>query len=146
VDDSTESRQNHPSRADMDIDEEPQTDSDVAMATDALPSTNPTAASTAEASPIQRVSVEQGESSSRPTPLAFRNMIAGSSHGSSPVSGSSGGRTITVPAVDEKAQSELRRKIMDIQRDPTISFADKAGMIQVQYAHPRRPILWHCSA
>ncbi|KAF9184327.1 hypothetical protein BGZ51_003397 [Haplosporangium sp. Z 767] len=31
---------------------------------------------------------------------------------------------------DERAQSELRRKIMDIQRDPSISFADKAGMIQ----------------
>ncbi|KAG0211153.1 hypothetical protein BGX28_008463 [Mortierella sp. GBA30] len=40
------------------------------------------------------------------------------------------GKTVTVPTVDEKAQSELRRKIMDIQRDPTISFADKAGMIQ----------------
>ncbi|KAG0057860.1 hypothetical protein BGZ83_000047 [Gryganskiella cystojenkinii] len=34
------------------------------------------------------------------------------------------------PIVDEKAQTELRRKIMDIQRDPTISFADKARMIQ----------------
>ncbi|KAG0281919.1 hypothetical protein BGZ95_006426 [Linnemannia exigua] len=32
--------------------------------------------------------------------------------------------------VDEKDQAELRRKIMDIQRDPTISFADKASMIQ----------------
>ncbi|KAF9975524.1 hypothetical protein BGZ73_000828 [Actinomortierella ambigua] len=36
----------------------------------------------------------------------------------------------SAPVVDEKAQSELRRKIMDIQRDPTISFADKAAMIQ----------------
>lgn len=36
------------------------------------------------------------------------------------------------PLVDEKDQAELRRKIMDIQRDPTISFADKASMIQVR--------------
>ncbi|KAF9919980.1 hypothetical protein FBU30_010294 [Linnemannia zychae] len=36
----------------------------------------------------------------------------------------------TVPTVDEKAQSELRRKIMEIQRDTSIKFADKAGMIQ----------------
>ncbi|KAF9361195.1 hypothetical protein BGX34_007282 [Mortierella sp. NVP85] len=47
----------------MDIDEEPQTETDVAMATDALPSTSPTAASTAEPSPIQRLSVEQETSS-----------------------------------------------------------------------------------
>ncbi|KAG0357876.1 hypothetical protein BGZ54_000141, partial [Gamsiella multidivaricata] len=40
------------------------------------------------------------------------------------------GRRVSVPVVDEKAQSELRRKIMDIQRDSTISFTDKAGMIQ----------------
>ncbi|KAG0310294.1 hypothetical protein BGZ99_000467 [Dissophora globulifera] len=44
--------------------------------------------------------------------------------------GASAGKPVSVPLVDEKAQSELRRKIMDIQRDPTISFADKAGMIQ----------------
>ncbi|KAF9307184.1 hypothetical protein BGZ74_009890 [Mortierella antarctica] len=45
-------------------------------------------------------------------------------------SSSSNPRTSVAPVVDERAQSELRRKIMDIQRDPTISFADKAGMIQ----------------
>ncbi|KAF9205355.1 hypothetical protein BGZ59_000517 [Podila verticillata] len=43
---------------------------------------------------------------------------------------SNSNRTPVAPVVDERAQSELRRKIMDIQRDPTISFADKAGMIQ----------------
>lgn len=40
------------------------------------------------------------------------------------------GAKSSTPAVDEKAQSELRRKIMEIQRDPTIKFSDKAGMIQ----------------
>ncbi|KAG0362216.1 hypothetical protein BG005_006355 [Podila minutissima] len=36
----------------------------------------------------------------------------------------------SAPMVDEKAQSELRRKIMEIQRDPNIDFGAKAGMIQ----------------
>ncbi|KAG0238886.1 hypothetical protein BGW42_000047 [Actinomortierella wolfii] len=39
-------------------------------------------------------------------------------------------RSSAAPVIDEKAQSELRRKIMDIQRDPTISFSEKAAMIQ----------------
>ncbi|KAG0355914.1 hypothetical protein BGZ54_000925 [Gamsiella multidivaricata] len=43
---------------------------------------------------------------------------------------STSARAAVVPVVDEKAQSELRRKIMDIQRDPTIRFAEKAAMIQ----------------
>lgn len=57
----------------------------------------------------------------------------GTSSGASTAGSSSSNpnRTPVAPVVDEKAQSELRRKIMDIQRDPTISFADKAGMIQV---------------
>ncbi|KAF8945090.1 hypothetical protein BGZ47_003275 [Haplosporangium gracile] len=42
------------------------------------------------------------------------------------------GAKSSTPAVDEKAQSELRRKIMEIQRDPNIKFADKAGMIQAR--------------
>jgi hypothetical protein len=42
------------------------------------------------------------------------------------------GPKTSAPAVDEKAQSELRRKIMEIQRDPNIKFADKAGMIQAR--------------
>ncbi|KAG0334014.1 hypothetical protein BG000_008707 [Podila horticola] len=56
----------------------------------------------------------------------------GTSSGASTAGSSSStpNRTPVAPVVDEKAQSELRRKIMDIQRDPTISFADKAGMIQ----------------
>jgi len=43
------------------------------------------------------------------------------------------GRTVSVPVVDEKAQAELRRKIMEIQRDPKISFPEKAGLIQVSF-------------
>ncbi|KAF9357983.1 hypothetical protein BGX26_002716 [Mortierella sp. AD094] len=38
--------------------------------------------------------------------------------------------TATVPLVDENAQNELRKKIMDIQRNPAISFGEKASMIQ----------------
>lgn len=57
----------------------------------------------------------------------------GSSANSGATSGSgSSTSTKPTPIVDEKAQNELRRKIMDIQRDPTISFADKAKMIQVR--------------
>lgn len=64
----------------------------------------------------------------------------GTSSGTSPSgSGSSNpSRTPVAPVVDERAQSELRRKIMDIQRDPTISFADKAGMIQVLWLGLKR--------
>ncbi|KAF9981892.1 hypothetical protein BGZ75_006739 [Mortierella antarctica] len=61
---------------------------------------------------------------------------AGSGSGSSRVldAGSSRGALTTFPAktlaVDEKAQSELRKKIMEIQRNPDIDFAAKASMIQ----------------
>ncbi|KAG0033426.1 hypothetical protein BGZ81_008512 [Podila clonocystis] len=64
--------------------------------------------------------------------LSIRSGASGSgtSSGSTGGSSSANPRTPVAPVVDEKTQSELRRKIMDIQRDPTISFADKAGMIQ----------------
>lgn len=55
-----------------------------------------------------------------------------SSTSSGPAAGQSSAKS-SAPLVDEKAQTELRRKIMDIQRDPTISFADKASMIQVKH-------------
>ncbi|KAG0264790.1 hypothetical protein BG011_006063 [Mortierella polycephala] len=43
---------------------------------------------------------------------------------------SSSSRQPAVPVVDEVAQKELRRKIVDIQMDPNISPTDKAAMIQ----------------
>ncbi|KAF9413613.1 hypothetical protein BGZ94_000655 [Podila epigama] len=61
---------------------------------------------------------------------------------SSPTSSSRAGRRIREyldagtqtrakpPVVDEKTQSELRRKIMDIQRDSSISSSAKASLIQ----------------
>jgi hypothetical protein len=60
----------------------------------------------------------------------------GSSQATSAVSTSrssvvSAGRVVSVPLVDERAQAELRRKIMEIQRNPKISFPEKAGLIQV---------------
>ncbi|KAG0033096.1 hypothetical protein BGZ82_006250 [Podila clonocystis] len=65
---------------------------------------------------------------------------SGSNSGLGPGSGSGSGSGSGVmplttskpsaPMVDEKAQSELRRKIMEIQRDPNIDFGAKAGMIQ----------------
>ncbi|KAG0338237.1 hypothetical protein BG004_007300 [Podila humilis] len=47
-----------------------------------------------------------------------------------PTATTGSGSKSSAPVVDEKAQSELRRKIMEIQRDPNIAFAAKAGMIQ----------------
>ncbi|KAF8952782.1 hypothetical protein BGZ52_003900 [Haplosporangium bisporale] len=56
---------------------------------------------------------------------------SGSGSGSGSVSGSGLSTSKpSVPIVDEKAQSELRRKIMEIQRDPSIEFGAKAGLIQ----------------
>ncbi|KAF9190554.1 hypothetical protein BGZ51_008492 [Haplosporangium sp. Z 767] len=43
---------------------------------------------------------------------------------------SSSSRQPATPVVDEVAQKELRRKIVDIQMDPNISSTDKAAMIQ----------------
>jgi len=60
--------------------------------------------------------------------------VAGSAAGTAAAGTSSSAKQ--TPVVDEQAQNELRRKIMDIQRDPTISFADKAKMIQVRLATP----------
>ncbi|KAG0254064.1 hypothetical protein DFQ27_007073 [Actinomortierella ambigua] len=68
----------------------------------------------------------QGASSSTEA-VRSSTTTTGSTAGSTSTSAT---RPVTVPIIDEKAQSELRRKIMDIQRDPTISFAEKAAMIQ----------------
>jgi hypothetical protein len=63
----------------------------------------------------------------RPTSSSGSRSGSGQSTGQQPAA-----RPNAAPLVDEKDQAELRRKIMDIQRDPTISFADKASMIQVR--------------
>ncbi|KAF9538371.1 hypothetical protein EC957_006886 [Mortierella hygrophila] len=75
----------------------------------------------------QRMSSSSGSSSrvGRPTSSSGSRSASGQQAGQQPAA-----RSNTVPLVDEKDQAELRRKIMDIQRDPTISFADKASMIQ----------------
>ncbi|KAF9991110.1 hypothetical protein BGZ75_004594 [Mortierella antarctica] len=134
--------QHIPNDNDMDLDEEQQVDTDSPMLLSHAP-----AAPQAAVLPIgveSRLSssgrgdgprVQAGSSSHMATePGSSRQ---GSSTTAPPVSlmgntaaSGSTGKTVTVPAVDEKAQSELRRKIMDIQADSTISFADKAGMIQ----------------
>ncbi|CAO3566576.1 unnamed protein product [Mortierella alpina] len=80
---------------------------------------------------LSRARLSYAERSERPDRSSSQ---AGSGPGSSRGAGSSRGGSSafagTTPAVDEKAQSELRRKIMDIQRNPDISFVDKASMIQ----------------
>ncbi|KAF9584753.1 hypothetical protein BGW38_005315 [Lunasporangiospora selenospora] len=76
--------------------------------------------SSTQASSSNQASSESGRSTSRED-VSFRQGI------STPFTQP---KALTVPVVDEKAQSELRRKIMDIQRDPSIKFADKAAMIQ----------------
>ncbi|KAF9122482.1 hypothetical protein BGW39_009716 [Mortierella sp. 14UC] len=70
----------------------------------------------------QRMTTSSGSSSRA-------NRPSSSSTSSGPTAGQPAVKP-SAPLVDEKAQAELRRKIMDIQRDPTISFADKASMIQ----------------
>ncbi|KAF9429715.1 hypothetical protein BGZ94_009742 [Podila epigama] len=55
---------------------------------------------------------------------------SGSTSGTGAGSGTGSNSKPGAPLVDEKAQSELRRKIMEIQRDPNIDFAAKAGLIQ----------------
>lgn len=88
-------------------------------------------------------SAQQGQRAGSVTtaPITADSPEAGgtSSSSSSSGAGAVAGRPATAstakastPAVDEKAQSELRRKIMEIQRDPTIKFVDKAGMIQAR--------------
>ncbi|KAF8940322.1 hypothetical protein BGZ58_006969 [Dissophora ornata] len=62
----------------------------------------------------------------------------GSGSNSSVAESSPSGLKRPIPVVDEKTQSELRRKIMDIQRDPTVSFVDKAAMIQ-KLMSPHKP-------
>lgn len=140
VDQDAESSQNPPSGPDMGMDEDPQPDSETAMVIDAQPSADHPGGSTSEASTSQMLlPTEHGGPSSLSTPSSNGNNVSVVSHGPISLAGSGssvGGRTVTVPMVDEKAQSELRRKIMDIQRDPTISFADKAGMIQVHITSP----------
>ncbi|KAF9964227.1 hypothetical protein BGZ70_006762 [Mortierella alpina] len=80
---------------------------------------------------LSRARLSYAERSERPDRPSSQ---AGAGSGSSRSAGSSRGGTNPVtassPPVDEKAQSELRRKIMDIQRNPDIGFADKASMIQ----------------
>ncbi|KAF9282042.1 hypothetical protein BGZ68_006236 [Mortierella alpina] len=79
---------------------------------------------------LSRARPSYAERSERPD---RSNSLAGSSAGSSRVTGLRAAPatfTASAPAVDEKAQSELRRKIMEIQRNPDINFADKASMIQ----------------
>ncbi|KAF9121052.1 hypothetical protein BG015_005920, partial [Linnemannia schmuckeri] len=75
----------------------------------------------------QRMTSSPGSSSraGRPTSSSGSRSGSGQSAGQQPAA-----RVNAAPLVDEKDQAELRRKIMDIQRDPTISFADKASMIQ----------------
>ncbi|KAF9953449.1 hypothetical protein BGZ72_005398 [Mortierella alpina] len=80
---------------------------------------------------LSRARLSYAERSERPERSGAQ---AGSGSGSSRVLGAGNSRgastTASTPAVDEKAQSELRRKIMEIQRNPDIEFADKASMIQ----------------
>ncbi|KAF9296623.1 hypothetical protein BGZ88_012267 [Linnemannia elongata] len=75
----------------------------------------------------QRMTTSSGSSSrvGRPTSSTGSRSGSGQQAGQPPAARPNAG-----PLVDEKDQAELRRKIMDIQRDPTISFADKASMIQ----------------
>ncbi|KAF9901906.1 hypothetical protein EC991_005554 [Linnemannia zychae] len=74
-------------------------------------------------------------SGSEPTaPVTTVPSEAGGSPSTRADSGGASGAGVkaSAPGVDEKAQSELRRKIMEIQRDPNIKFTDKAGMIQAR--------------
>lgn len=66
-----------------------------------------------------------------PSSASSSNVSFSQSSTAIPATVVSTGRTVSVPVVDEKAQAELRRKIMEIQRDPKISFSEKAGLIQV---------------
>lgn len=81
----------------------------------------------------QRMTTSSGSSSrvGRPTSSTGSRSGSGQQAGQPPAARPNAG-----PLVDEKDQAELRRKIMDIQRDPTISFADKASMIQVRQDIP----------
>ncbi|KAF9102734.1 hypothetical protein BGX27_010867 [Mortierella sp. AM989] len=124
----------HGSRSDMDVDEAPQTGNDASMQVDSTATSSgsvstPNAASSSSSSGLAvGSSAQQSQSGSSSQVNGGSGSASGS--GSDSAGTGSAGKTVSVPAVDEKAQSELRRKIMDIQRDPTITFADKAGMIQ----------------
>ncbi|KAI1307356.1 hypothetical protein EDD11_004503 [Mortierella claussenii] len=118
--------------SDMDVDQEAEMDSDVVMQMDDTASANDQALTRALPSPAEQQSASNTGQYAHRIDLGS-NSGAGSTFtdpGSSQTAATSVARTVSVPVVDEKAQSELRRKIMDIQRDPGISFADKAGMIQ----------------
>ncbi|KAG0294683.1 hypothetical protein BGZ96_000708 [Linnemannia gamsii] len=87
----------------------------------------------------QRVGSGTTAPTSADTPEAGGTSPSSSSSGAGVVPGRTGtasGAKASAPAVDEKAQSELRRKIMEIQRDPNINFVDKAGMIQARLYFP----------
>ncbi|KAF9170661.1 hypothetical protein BGX21_008506 [Mortierella sp. AD011] len=114
------------SRSDMEVDEAPQIDNDVSMQVDSTTTPSPGVGSSAD--PTSSVSNSRPGEGSSVQQSQSRESSSASGSGSS--SARTGGKVASVPVVDEQAQSELRRKIMDIQRDPSISFADKAGMIQ----------------
>ncbi|KAF9202115.1 hypothetical protein BGZ49_007679 [Haplosporangium sp. Z 27] len=119
------------SRTDMDLDEVSQVDSDISMQVDSTtvvptissPSNFTSSASISGGPSVGGSSTQQSQSES-----SFQNASGSGSTSNSARTGSAG--KTSVPVVDEKAQSELRRKIMDIQRDPSINFADKARLIQ----------------
>ncbi|KAF8977655.1 hypothetical protein BGZ46_007226 [Entomortierella lignicola] len=119
------------SRTDMDLDEVSQVDSDISMQVDSTtvvptissPSNFMSSASISGGPSVGGSSTQQSQSES-----SFQNASGSGSTSNSARTGSAG--KTSVPVVDEKAQSELRRKIMDIQRDPSINFADKARLIQ----------------
>ncbi|KAF8924285.1 hypothetical protein EDD21DRAFT_385938 [Dissophora ornata] len=138
---------------DMDVDEDHHHDEDASMQVDpasgtshqgdsatALPPSSSSSSSQLTSQQTQSASGgsrrhSQAGSSSRTAgggwwPLTQVPSSPSSGLGSGSGAAASTSRSVSVPVVDEKAQSELRRKIMDIQRDPAISFAEKASMIQ----------------
>ncbi|KAG0096867.1 hypothetical protein BGZ93_003879 [Podila epicladia] len=117
----------------MDVDDLMQVDDDEEMSSSAH------ATSTNSTNNCRRSSSAGAISRNSIIPSSSINQSSGQpGSGSGPSSGSgsgSGAGPLTtpkssVPMVDEKAQSELRRKILEIQRDPNIDFGAKAGMIQ----------------
>ncbi|KAF9112972.1 hypothetical protein BGX27_002446 [Mortierella sp. AM989] len=62
--------------------------------------------------------------SARPSSLGSSRSTVGSSASTSTRA------TLAAPVADQNAQSELRKKIIEIQQDPAIEFSQKASMIQ----------------
>ncbi|KAF9126843.1 hypothetical protein BGX30_015069 [Mortierella sp. GBA39] len=122
---------------DMDVDDDHQQGGSSSMQIDSVTQSQSVAQGGIATSVSAAASAQQGQNTgSGPgtiTPAATDPPEAGGT--SSSTSGAGGtatasGAKSSTPAVDEKAQSELRRQIMEIQRDPNIKFSDKAGMIQ----------------